>query len=288
MPRDRERERELEELGARIEYPPTPDLARTVRQRLEAEDEETTARRGWLPALSPRWAAAAAMVVLVLAVPVFSPATRDALFGWFVAGEPARSGAQDAAEQAGGAAGGAAGESEYSVVPARPEDAEPRASSGGNLPSSAGSPGAPSQLGGGLGLGEPITPGEALARVGEVLVPNIGEPDELYAAGPEGVVLVYRARPGLAPLGETEIGLVLTQMPGDIEPAYVTNELEEESERVSVDGERGYWVPGGLSPSGRTVDLRAGVLVWEREGRALRLEADLPKEEAIRIAASVR
>src|SRR3712207_6889310 len=85
MRRDRELERELGELGSRIEYPPTPDLARAARRRLE--EEERTPRRGGfgLPTLSARWAAAAALLLL-LAVPLLSPATRETFSGPFVAG----------------------------------------------------------------------------------------------------------------------------------------------------------------------------------------------------------
>lgn len=104
----RDLERELRELGSHVEYPPTPDLARAVRRRLEEEgDGELTTRRGGLglPAPSPRWAAAAALL-LILAVPVLFPAARDALSGWFVAGQAAGGGG--AAQSGGGGAGEAA------------------------------------------------------------------------------------------------------------------------------------------------------------------------------------
>ena len=269
MRRDRELERELEELGSRIEYPPTPDLARAARRRLE--EEGRTPRRGgfWLPPLSARWAAAA--LLLLLAVPVLSLATRETFSGHFVAGPAAD----------GGKPGGVAGEA---------RNAAPRPSA----PERAAEP-----IGAGMGFGEPITLREARARArGDVpvLLPDamkVGEPDGVYALGPQGgVALVYRSRPGLPPLGGTGIGLVLTELTGDLESAY----LEETGsmkgfEEVSVRGERGYWIPDGrhlAPPDGRTWRPRAGVLLWEREGRALRLEADLPKKEAVRIAESTR
>ena len=261
MRRDRELERELGELGSRIEYPPTPDLARAARRRLE--EEERTPRRGGfgLPTLSARWAAAAALL-LFLAVPLLSPATRETFSGPFVAGPAAD----------GGKPQGVAVES---------GDGAPRPSSPGRA--------------------ESITLREARARAGDgapVLLPRakeLGEPDEVYALGRPsrgGVALVYRSRPGLPPLGDTGIGLVLTELTGDLESTY----LEEAGsmkgfEEVSVGGGRRYWVPGGhrlAPPDGRTWRPRAGVLLWEREGRALRLEADLPKKEAIRIAESTR
>jgi hypothetical protein len=259
MRRDRELERELGELGSRIEYPPTPDLARAARRRLE--EEERTPRRGGfgLPTLSARWAAAAALL-LFLAVPLLSPATRETFSGPFVAGPAAD----------GGKPQGVAVES---------GDGAPRPSSPGRA--------------------ESITLREARARAGDgapVLLPRakeLGEPDEVYALGRPsrgGVALVYRSRPGLPPLGGTEIGLVLTELPGDLESTYL-EEAMRGYEEASVGGGGGYWIPDGRRlehPDHRTWRPRAGVLLWEREGRALRLEADLPKGEAIRIAESTR
>lgn len=98
---ERRLEDELRALGPRIEYPPTPDLARAARRRLE-EDEAQPPRRSWFgaPFLSPRWAVAA-VLVLVAIVPVFSPDVRDAVGDLFVTG-------QGAGSTAGGAGGDAA------------------------------------------------------------------------------------------------------------------------------------------------------------------------------------
>ena len=62
MQPDRDLERELRELGSRVEYPPTPDLARAVRNRLD-EDGEPAQPSGYAAcphhasAISPRRAA---------------------------------------------------------------------------------------------------------------------------------------------------------------------------------------------------------------------------------------
>ena len=268
---DRELERELGELGSRIEYPPTPDLARAARRRLEEEDR--TPRRGGfgLPTHSARWAAAAALL-LFLAVPLLSPAMRETFSGAFVAGPAADGGKPQ---------GGAVESGDTASRPSSPGRAEP--------------------IGARMGFGEPITLREARARAGDgapVLLPQakgLGEPDEVYALGPPsrgGVALVYRSRPGLPPLGGTEIGLVLTELPGDLESTYLAEAVSLRGfEEVRVGGGGGYWIPDGrrlARPDHRTWRPRAGVLLWEREGRALRLEADLPKGEAIRIAESTR
>src|SRR5918998_5261253 len=71
MPPDRDLDRELRDLGPRVEYPPVPDLARSVRGRVEAESAGSPARTR--PQL---WWIAAAALILLVAVPVVSLAVR--------------------------------------------------------------------------------------------------------------------------------------------------------------------------------------------------------------------
>ena len=92
MPPDRDLDRELRDLGPRVEYPPTPDIAGSVRGRLGAEADSPGSPSRSRPQL---WWIAAAALVLLVAVPVFSLAMREMGGGAFSAG--------------GGAAGGAAG-----------------------------------------------------------------------------------------------------------------------------------------------------------------------------------
>ena len=82
---EREIERRLRDLGAGIEYPPTPDVARTVRLRLE-EEEQTRRTPYWPPFLAPRWTAVAAALVLISVV-ALSPAIRATLSDLFVPGQ---------------------------------------------------------------------------------------------------------------------------------------------------------------------------------------------------------
>ena len=63
---DRELERELRELGALIDYPPTPDVAHAARSLLD--EEEDGRPQGFRGLSKMRWAAAAAFMLLV-AVP---------------------------------------------------------------------------------------------------------------------------------------------------------------------------------------------------------------------------
>ncbi len=102
MPPDRDLDRELRDLGPRVEYPPVPDLAGSVRGRLETEagGAESPARSG--PQL---WWIAAAALALLIAVPAFSLAIQG-LGGGASGGSAAGGGA---VEESRGGAGGVAG-----------------------------------------------------------------------------------------------------------------------------------------------------------------------------------
>jgi hypothetical protein len=297
MQPDRELERELRDLGSRIEYPPTPDLTQAVHRRLDQEEGERRPARSrltWPSLLSFRWAVVAAALVLIVAVPVLSPTVRATVAGWFEAGQAADGTGEPVSAGRGGDAAQAP-----SAAQGESRADSPQPASGGPLMPSAGGP---RSLGEGLGFGERISLREARTRVvaGELFLPEmsrLGKPDEVYAGKPpneESVTLVYGVRPGLPPLGDTGIGLVLTELPGGVEPAYFPGGERPEAglERVQVGGKPGYWVPAGRgvpSPIGRTEErLRGSVLLWERESVAFRLEADIPKQEAIRIAESMR
>lgn len=293
MPPDRDFERELEELGAGIEYPPTPDLSRAVRNRLAEEEGADTGTRGfWSRLPNARWAAAAAAILLIVAVPSLSPALRASIDQWLTAPQSA-SGGSEAARGAGQPA--QESPSDGSLA----ESAKDVPESGGAVPSSV-TPeaGGPRPLGKGLGLGERVTLREARSgRSGLLLpaTPGLGDPDEVYETSQSeenGVALVYATRPGLPRLGDTEAGLVLTERPGGIEAAYLAERTPEQAglERVNIGDRRGYWVPDGHPSAAveRTDALHGSVLLWEQEGQALRMETNLSKEEAVRIAGSVR
>jgi hypothetical protein len=139
-PYERDVERELEELGARIEYPPTPDLARSVRRRLDEEEgRRGPGRRFWPSLLSPRWAVPAAALVLI-SFALLSPAVRETLSDLFVSGQAASSGGAAVSEsgesaarrESGGTAadrpesgGGASAQAGATGCPAPSLEAEP-------------------------------------------------------------------------------------------------------------------------------------------------------------------
>jgi hypothetical protein len=257
---DRELERELRELGSLIDYPPTPNVARAARNVLdEAANEQSRRLRRAFPTM--RWAAVAAAFVLVVAVPTLSPGLRATVSDWFVAEDFQSTGVDAGSPERQSEAGApAAGVSKSATTPAQ----APQFS------------------------GERISVREAQARMDGTLLlprtPKLGKPEEIYTVGTaskEGVMLVYKY--GLPPLGDTRIHLVLTEVPGDLEPAYLTGRTTAGSkfDRVSVDGNPGYWRSAGNRLPGQT-------LLWEQGGVALRLEANVKKEQAIRIAESAR
>lgn len=287
-------ERELRELAPRVRFPPTPDVSRTVRRRLDAEP---TRRRAPGAFAKPAWIAAAAAAVILLSLAALSPALRSGFSGF------ASSGAGGGAGQAGGAGAGAtdAASAQYAAeTTARPDDSgasgaasEAPAEAAG---ASAATPGGPSP-GAGLGLGERISSSEARART-RLLLPEapelMGATAVFHARGPseaDGITVVYRAGRGLPPLGDTPVGLILAEVPGDLRSAYPLAEGASAPpiEEVDVDGNRGYWLPDGRLVRPQPGDeLPGGALLWEQEGTALLMRADVSKEEAVRIAGTVR
>jgi hypothetical protein len=98
MPDDRrfsreEIEKDLGDLGAGLEYPPTPDVASAVRLRLEEEQDRRTRRAWrWPPFPTPRWTVLAAALVLI-SVFALSPALRSTLPDFTAPGDQSSSGA---------------------------------------------------------------------------------------------------------------------------------------------------------------------------------------------------
>ena len=306
----RDLERELRDLGSRIEYPRTPDLAGSARRRIEAEDEARTRRRGpWLPALSPGWAVAA-MFVIVLSVPILSPTVRDELSNLLVVGKGFSTGAGDRAARP-------AGEAETGTSKATPEQARqagPQAAAAGEaaaVPESGNSdqPGASSghaKVTSGCDA-EKIPLHQARIRAGAkhpVLLParsGYDQPDEVFDVttcyGAPALGLVYHVRANLPAIGETGIGMVLTETSSNAETTDLANVPGHvEHEHATVGGKRAYWLPNarlepfapGQATTGNRGRPRINALLWQRGGLWLRLDSRLTKVEATRLAESVR
>lgn len=270
-PTEVELDEALFRLGRDLEFPPTPAIAGQVRRRLAGRSARPgPARFGpWLGRLA---LAAVLLIALVGGLLVASPTVRTGL-----------------AERL-----GLRGVDIF-YAPALPAA----------VPSSI----ATSEPAGvRLDLGERLTAlAEAQARAPYQVVaptlPDLAAPDEVYlrATPPGGqVALVYHGRPGLAPSTETGVGLLFSQFQGNLESAFFGKGLRPESrlEQVAVDGEPGFWIEGRphaffyRDQQGRIADepvrLAGNVLLWERGDLTLRIEAAISKQEALRIAASVR
>jgi hypothetical protein len=268
--RELDLDRALTDLAASLEFPPTPDLAAAVSARLDQAPARAPARpRRWSwPAGWRRLAAAGlAAVLLAAAVLVASPGTREAV--------ARRLGLRGIGVELGG-----------------PPPPTVTTTQGERLD---------------LGLGQRVTLEEAQRRVGfPVLLPQaggLGRPDAVFVseAVPSGgrVDLVWRARPGLPASPYTDVGLLITQFRGQPTAEFIKKVTGAGLvEFVEIGGEPGYWFSGEphfftyQDAAGRLREeqtrLAGNTLIWQRGDLTLRLEGELSKEEALRIATSMR
>jgi hypothetical protein len=264
-----ELERALTDLGAHLEFPATPDLAAAVAVRLAEAPAPAPARRpGWLPGWRRLALAGLAAVLLAACVLVASPGTREAV--------ARRLGLRGVEIRLGG-------ERPAPTVTTRP---------GERLD---------------LGLGQRVSLAEARRLVSfPVQVPTAAgfrAPDAVFVdrdSPPGGRVdMVYRARPGLPASQFTDAGLLITQFRGRLTDDFIKKVTAGGLvEQVEVAGQPGYWFSGephfytyqdargGLTDE-RT-RLAGNTLVWQAGEQTLRLEGQVSKEEALRIAASMR
>lgn len=247
-------ERELREL--RVAWPDTPDLAAAVSERLAAAPAPRAPRR---PLAWPAWRIAVAAVAVLIAVVMAVPPARSAVLEWI------------------------------GISSVQIERREPR----------------PSRFGADLNLGRPVTLEQARRRAGfPVGVPAaLGEPDAVYfspdPAARTRVDFVYRPRPGLPRASTTGAGLLVTQLRASAEPAIQkTIGASATLERLRVDGDPAYFISGSehgfayLAEGSMAFEpqrLAGNTLLVDRaDGVLLRVEGELSRAEAIRIAASVR
>ena len=215
----------LRELGRQVEFPPTPDIAASIRGRLERP-------RRWLRP------AAIALAVLVVAIgAAFAvPPARTAILDWL-------------------------GLRGVSIV--RVDELPPTSPVGR------------------LDLGRRVTLGEAPPWT---LLPD-DAPDSVFVE--DGTVNLLWGTPD-------DVRLLLSEFRGD---PYIEKLVEgdTEVEPVSVNGRAGAWLEQPhvvlfKDPSGRFRNdaprLAGKTLLWEHGDLTLRLEGDLSKTEALRIARS--
>jgi hypothetical protein len=303
-----ELERALVDLGRHVAYPPTPDLAAAMRasgeiaQRPAAQESLAAARlRSWWQTLVPaqrRLAyALVALIALAGAILAFSPEARTAvaerlgLRGVVIREIPAAPTPVPTANASAAA----------QATPVGATIAQPTPM-GGDA-----SPVIPpvTSVGARLSLGQSTTLDEVQTRVTfQVLVPSLlGKPDEVYLgnAPPGGqVALVYYPRQDLPQANTTGVGLLLTAFQGSVPASFFGKGIPPGTRlaEVQVNGGSGYWIEGDphtffyLDSRGQgrseTTRLAGNVLLWEQNQLTLRIESALPKDQVLRIAASVQ
>jgi hypothetical protein len=250
-------ERELRELD--VLWPQTPDVAAAVAERL-AVAPAPRARRVWRPSW-PAWQIGVAIGAALIAVVMAVPPARSAILEWL------------------GFASVRIERVERSVEP--PE------------------------FGSSLSLGERVSLAEARRRASfDLVVPEaLGEPDAVYISpdpvGRTRVDFLYRPRPGLPRSGTTGVGLLVTQFRGSA--GLMVEKTAGEGtkvERLRVGGDPAFFLSGvnhGFAYSGdreaafEPARLAGDTLLVDRaDGVLLRLESELSREAAVRIAESAR
>ena len=270
-----ELEQTLTRIGRELDWPATPDLATSVTARLRAQAEagavEAGARRppwrsrlaGLLPPAGLRRALVLAVVsLLVLSGAVFAavPGVRDAVLEFF--------GLQGATIE------------RRATLPTPPPERP-------------------------LDLGTRTTLDEASTMLAfDPLVPaDPGEPDGVYVSrrAPGGELsLTYRGGPGMPRARTTRLGLLVTEIRGDLTPELFGKLAGPGTkiERLTLRGERAVWIEGAAhyffyrGPDGEIVEnelrIAQNVLLLERGPLLVRLEGAFDLPRALQIAGSLR
>lgn len=272
MPELTELEERLTTLGQALDWPASPDLAVVigariaVPRRLPLTDGGSRRRARAGSWSQSRWALAAVVLLALVALFANTP-TRDAIANWL---------------------------NLHTRFQQVPQLATP-------------TPQPPGPLGTRLGLGSQTTLSNAAGAVTwHVVVPsNLGQPDEVYLqlpslGPPQGeVTLVYAGRPGIPTLGQTGVGVLVTEARGSVNSEFFGKMLGPGTtlEEVIVAGHHGYWIAGQphvvflIDSAGNmrdeTLRLATNTLLIDEGGTIVRIEGDLTKAQALQIAASL-
>lgn len=259
----------LRGLEQHLAFPPTPDLAASVRAELDrvSRPPVTTTTTPGHARWRQRQVAVAAILIILVALSLAVPPARAVVAGWL-----------DRIDLPG-----------IRIEVTR--DGEPTAE-----PASA--------VGTTLLLGERVSLPDAATQAGFPLkVPGddtLGGPDEVYVRQVEGgalVSLLYLPRPGLPEIGTTGVGALLMQFHSTQEIELMVKGVREEEPPVTtrIGDDYGYWIRNGrliLFPDPAdplTFDNPAGrpsgnVLLWQDGAVTYRLETGLAREPAVAVA----
>lgn len=271
---NQEWEARLQATARTLDYPATPDIAGAVRQRLELESARPRA-----PYRRLAWAAVAVLLVLsgLMAVPQVRAAVLRAL----------RLGAVEILLEEPTPTVTKPYPTPTATVPSTVTAAVPTAPTPG--PS-------PTPLSSVLELAGETTLAEAQARTNfrirlPTYPPNLGPPDRVFLQDLAGPVVVLA---WLDPDQLDRVRLSLHQLaPGTFAQKVQPQVIEE----TSVNGGPALWAEGPHLLQFRRDDqliyeprrlVKGHVLIWAEGEITYRLETDLPLEEAVRIAESLR
>ena len=259
---EHELEATLTDLGERLAYPRPTRLAAAVRERLNQPRE----RRWWDAVLSPRYAIAPAALTLLLILVVSLAAVPSV-----------RATADEFLRLRG-----------IDIFRTASTPSAPAASPALQFP------------------GERVTLDEARRRAPFLRAPvdpRLGAPDQVYIdqtqAG-DRVTLVYVSRTDVPISRDAGVSAVVVAFRGRIDESLFAKVAVPGTriEEATVNGGRGYWLEGtphqffyrdsAGNPSPETLRLAGNTLLWEQDGVTFRLEAQLARDEALRVATSFR
>lgn len=154
--------------------------------------------------------------------------------------------------------------------------------------------------------GERVTLEEARRRAPFLRAPadaRLGAPDQVYVdqtpAG-ERVTLVYVSRAGIPVSQSAGVSAVVAVFRGRVDESLFgkVSAPGTRVEEVTVSGGRGFWLEGAPhqffyrdsagNPWPETLRLAGNTLLWEQGGVTFRLEAQVTRDDALRIATSFR
>lgn len=266
MTREPMREQELEatltDLGERLAYPRPTRLAAGVRARLSAPRP----RRWWDGVMSPRYALTPAVATLLLIVVISLAAVPGV-----------RATAEEFLRLRG-----------IDIFRVNAAPSAPLASPAVPFP------------------GQRVSLEEARVRAPFLRAPadtRLGAPDQVYLdrtqAG-DRATLVYVSRAGIPVSRDAGVSAVVVVFRGQIDESLFGKVAVPGTrvEEVTVNGGRGFWLEGAPhqffyrdaagNPAPETLRLAGNTLLWDQGGVTFRLEAQLAREDALRIAASFR